>query len=97
MWALFCCSHACRASFVISYHDVAPDVGLSPSGRRRMGLEPQRASGHGRVDLISFPPSRLTTAPVDLPMVPATYGDGVLITHFSRESAALCKSKVVGV
>jgi hypothetical protein len=68
-----------------------------PSGRDRMRFEPQRASDHGRIDLMSFPPGRLISAAVDFPIVSATHGDGELITHFSCEGAALCKSNVVSI
>ena len=62
-----------------------------------MCVEPQRASGHRRIDTGFPPPPGFIAAAMELAVVPSAQWHGELITDFAAERAGLCKAQMMGV
>src|SRR5271169_2343539 len=62
-----------------------------------MCLEPQRASGRGRIDRDLLPPSSFIAASMDLTVMSTTQRHGELIADLAPERPALREAQMVGV
>ena len=62
-----------------------------------MCLQPQRASTDGRIDTDLFPPARLITRAMHLPVMAATQGYSELIADLTTKCPCLSKTQMMGI
>jgi hypothetical protein len=68
-----------------------------PFRRKRVGFEPQRTSGGGRINASFFPPLRFIAAAVDFAMVTAAERNSELIADLAAKCPALHKPEMMGI